>query len=97
MHCTILPQPINLFNFSCIVINLIQSLTHILLAPITVPYATPMERLPSPPNYPCHVPSADEIAKPIIDRELSRAYPQTWAAMEILVEKDKAKMIGRAS
>ena len=56
-----------------------------------------MERLPSPPNYPCHAPSADEIAKPIIDHELSRAYPQTWVAMEKLVDKDKAKMIGRTS
>ncbi|GLA43364.1 hypothetical protein AnigIFM63309_001097 [Aspergillus niger] len=32
--------------------------------------------------------------KPIIDHELSRDYPSTWAAMESLVDKGKAKMIG---
>ncbi|KAK2744315.1 hypothetical protein FQN55_006829 [Onygenales sp. PD_40] len=32
--------------------------------------------------------------KPIIDHKLSRAYPQTWTAMERLVEKGKARLIG---
>jgi diketogulonate reductase-like aldo/keto reductase len=30
----------------------------------------------------------------VIDYELSRQYPQTWAAMERLVDKGKAKLIG---
>ncbi|EHA27149.1 hypothetical protein ASPNIDRAFT_170262, partial [Aspergillus niger ATCC 1015] len=34
------------------------------------------------------------IPQPIIDHELSRDYPSTWAAMESLVDKGKAKMIG---
>ncbi|KAF2232194.1 hypothetical protein EV356DRAFT_450641, partial [Viridothelium virens] len=32
--------------------------------------------------------------KPVIDRDLSRRYTQTWTAMEKLVEKGKAKLIG---
>ncbi|OCL05738.1 aldo-keto reductase [Glonium stellatum] len=32
--------------------------------------------------------------KPVIDIDLSRAYPQTWAAMERLVDQNKAKLIG---
>ncbi|KAL9633200.1 MAG: hypothetical protein Q9164_004841 [Protoblastenia rupestris] len=40
------------------------------------------------------IPRANENAKPVIDHKLSRAYPQTWAAMEKLVDKRKAKLIG---
>ncbi|KFY40756.1 hypothetical protein V495_05287 [Pseudogymnoascus sp. VKM F-4514 (FW-929)] len=32
--------------------------------------------------------------KPIIDHELSRAYPQTWQAMEKLVDSGKSRLIG---
>ncbi|KAK2809521.1 hypothetical protein FQN50_003789 [Emmonsiellopsis sp. PD_5] len=35
--------------------------------------------------------------KPIIDHKLSRAYPQTWTAMETLVEKGKVRLIGKWS
>jgi hypothetical protein len=40
---------------------------------------------------------ANQFAKPVIDYKLSRAYPQTWAAMEKLVDKGKAKLIGNTS
>ncbi|OJZ89948.1 hypothetical protein ASPFODRAFT_711400, partial [Aspergillus luchuensis CBS 106.47] len=32
--------------------------------------------------------------EPIIDYEMSRDYPSTWTAMEILVDKGKARIIG---
>lgn len=34
------------------------------------------------------------IAQPVIDYELSRNYPETWKAMEKLVDLGKAKSIG---
>ena len=37
---------------------------------------------------------ANRPAQPVIDRELSRNYTQTWSAMEKLVEKGKTKLIG---
>ena len=40
-------------------------------------------------------PYAETIVQPVIDYELSRAYPQTWTAMEKLVDIGKAKFIGK--
>jgi alcohol dehydrogenase (NADP+) len=38
--------------------------------------------------------AVDIIIKPLIDYELSRNYTKTWQAMESLVGKGKAKLIG---
>lgn len=35
--------------------------------------------------------------KPVIDYALSLAYPEVWKAMEVLVDKGKAKAIGEFS
>ncbi|GKZ75037.1 hypothetical protein AnigIFM50267_002276 [Aspergillus niger] len=48
------------------------------------------DAFPGPDNNTIRHPNG----KPIIDHELSRDYPSTWAAMESLVDKGKAKMIG---
>ena len=37
---------------------------------------------------------AELTYQPVIDEELSRAYPDTWKAMEELVEGGKTKFIG---
>jgi hypothetical protein len=37
------------------------------------------------------------ILQPVIDYELSMDYPSTWASMEKLVDKGKAKLIGKKS
>jgi alcohol dehydrogenase (NADP+) len=36
-----------------------------------------------------------DFDKPIIDYHLSRAYTQTWQAMEKLVDRGKTRMIGK--
>ncbi|GLA07113.1 hypothetical protein AnigIFM60653_008065 [Aspergillus niger] len=53
-------------------------------------YSVPHAYSPGPDNNTIRHPNG----KPIIDHELSRDYPSTWAAMESLVDKGKAKMIG---
>ncbi|CAK37432.1 uncharacterized protein An01g14370 [Aspergillus niger] len=53
-------------------------------------YSVPHAYSPGPDNNTIRHPNG----KPIIDHELSRDYPSTWAAMESLVDKGKLKMIG---
>ena len=36
------------------------------------------------------------LSQPVIDFELSRAYPEVWKAMEQLVDNGKAKSIGES-
>lgn len=38
---------------------------------------------------------ADKLQQPLIDYDLSRRYPDTWQAMEKLVDSGKARSIGK--
>lgn len=38
-----------------------------------------------------------QLCQPVIDYGLSRRYPETWQAMEKLVDSGKARSIGKIS